>query len=543
MILAKKTMKKALCVLAAMTVMGGSIITLPSIVPETNLTVSAKEITKNVNSSYFKTAGNVKMDNYKVKQVLLYTKNRSSSDSATFSKKNFKIIKYSVSNNSIVKTSLGKKTKAYDGKYRYDNITFTAIKPGSTTVTVQYEDGSTHKCNIDVYSYIEQDITLTSDDKGNATTKLFDSGDGENSYIHKNGAIYNIRNEETFYGGGIRINTLNNDKKVSIMPKNLSKSKGTVYIEYETSIRVIHYNCEPIYSRKADINKTIVESNKYDKPISANVISGSSYLEIGGVNYKSNGENCVSIKTKNISGSGRVKVVWEATNGKRFNTYYDITVVDTNHYDVGSSHTDTINSTNIDVKHNCYNSSGQELGNGIGITAHCYKAFAEKWQYVWGGKTPGSVDCGGLIYTYCPGVYGYDMCADTRNAYPTAGKQWGYISNGVPRIHGLALHAPGHVGVYVGNGMEIDASCPSVGLVYGSVYARNWDIWYKLRGLSYPVKGFVRINNHIFYYENEQYVINCTKTINGVTYTFDSNGYCNKTVPNSEYNKTTWTVY
>lgn len=98
---------------------------------------------------------------------------------------------------------------------------------------------------------------------------------------------------------------------------------------------------------------------------------------------------------------------------------------------------------------------------GVGLSAHALKAYNENWSYVWGGSSPGAVDCSGLIYSY-NGVGGI------RTDMLSASSEWGYVSNGIPRIHGLGLHHPGHVGVYVGSGMAIDARSSYDDMVYES---------------------------------------------------------------------------
>lgn len=168
---------------------------------------------------------------------------------------------------------------------------------------------------------------------------------------------------------------------------------------------------------------------------------------------------------------------------------------------------------------------------GVGLSAHALKAYNENWSYVWGGTSPGAVDCSGLIYSY-NGVGGIrtDMLA--------ASPEWGYVSSGIPRIHGLGLHHPGHVGVYVGSGMAIDARSSYDDMVYESVYNMNWVEWFKVSGVSYPTNGWVRFNGGSFYYENGQYVINTSRTFEGVTYYFGSDGKSDKT-PADKYFKQT----
>ncbi len=158
-------------------------------------------------------------------------------------------------------------------------------------------------------------------------------------------------------------------------------------------------------------------------------------------------------------------------------------------------------------------------GTGAGLSEWCLNAYNSGWSYVYGGSKPGAVDCSGLIYSYAGGHR-------TGDAQLYNSSYVGYVSNGVPRIHGLGLWQPGHVGVYVGDGMAVDARGSQYGVCYQSVYTKGWTKYFKVPGVSYPTTGFVSVNGSKYYYENGQYVVSTTKTIDGVSYTFDSNGKC-----------------
>lgn len=172
-----------------------------------------------------------------------------------------------------------------------------------------------------------------------------------------------------------------------------------------------------------------------------------------------------------------------------------------------------------------------EVPTNVGLAAHALKAYREGWSYVWGGTSYGAVDCSGLIYSYY-GVGGnrVDMLGSS--------SEWGYVSNGIPRIHGLGLHHPGHVGVYIGSGIAVDARDEYWGVVQHNVYNKNWNEWFKIAGVSYPYSGWVLLDGDSYYYENGQYVVDTSRTLDGVTYYFNSAGVSDMAPPSSAYQAT-----
>ena len=197
---------------------------------------------------------------------------------------------------------------------------------------------------------------------------------------------------------------------------------------------------------------------------------------------------------------------------------------------------------------------------GVGLAAWACVAYAEGWRYVYGGNCYGATDCSGLMMTY-RGVTG-NRC-DCLGSAQANGRPWGYVKDGVPRIHGLGLHHPGHVGVYIGSYVKITKPLGcwgnfDVGIEKTGIYIDerdsvcgyhvmldelsigNWDEWYYVTDVEYPeVNGFVSFNGDIFYYEKSssgyyEYVVNCTKTVNGKKYTFGEDGICKESVPSNE---------
>lgn len=180
-------------------------------------------------------------------------------------------------------------------------------------------------------------------------------------------------------------------------------------------------------------------------------------------------------------------------------------------------------------------SMSAETSTGIGLCAYALNAYNEGWPYVWGGASYGAVDCSGLICSY-NGVGG--VRTDMVSSSQSAGLDWGYVSNGIPNIHGLGLHMPGHVGIYVGSGNAIDARGTNWGIIYGDLNAVNWVEWYKIVGVSYPESGWVKFDGESFYYENGEYIDSTSRTIDGVTYSFDSLGRSDKEPPEGSYEVT-----
>lgn len=162
-------------------------------------------------------------------------------------------------------------------------------------------------------------------------------------------------------------------------------------------------------------------------------------------------------------------------------------------------------------------------GTGAGLAEWALNAYNSGWSYVYGGSTPGAVDCSGLIYSYAGG----ERCGNPQLETAT---ETGSVSAGIPNVHGLGLWRPGHVGVYVGNGMEVDARGDEYGVCYEAIGGyNNWTYWFKLAAVSYVTNGWESFNGRYYYYENGEYIVNTSRTIDGTTYYFDSQGRSSKT--------------
>ena len=160
-------------------------------------------------------------------------------------------------------------------------------------------------------------------------------------------------------------------------------------------------------------------------------------------------------------------------------------------------------------------------GSGAGLVNWAYRAYNENWQYVWGGASVGSVDCSGLIYSYAGGER---VTEPMLAASPESGS-----IDTIPRVHGLGLYQYGHVGVYVGGGMGIDARDEASDVCLESISNKSWTNWFKVSGVSYPTSGWQEVAGQYYYYEDGQYIVNTSRTIGGVTYNFGSDGASDKT--------------
>ena len=126
-----------------------------------------------------------------------------------------------------------------------------------------------------------------------------------------------------------------------------------------------------------------------------------------------------------------------------------------------------------DLKNNMAKASSV---TGEDMAAWAMRAYNEGWQYVYGSASVGEVDCSGLIASL--GVGG------NRCSMMSSSPETGSIST-IPDIPGLGLYMPGHVGVYVGGGMAVDARNEYDGVCYSSISNMRWTNWFKIYGVDY----------------------------------------------------------
>ena len=139
-------------------------------------------------------------------------------------------------------------------------------------------------------------------------------------------------------------------------------------------------------------------------------------------------------------------------------------------------------------------------GTGVGLAEHALAAYSNGWLYRYGASGQTS---GGRVYSDCSGlIYSYSGTARSSGMQISSAAESGSFSS-LPRIHGLGLWQPGHVGVYVGGGMAVDCRDTSSNTVYEAASAHGWQKWYKVPGVSYPTTGWVTFNGADYYMKTD----------------------------------------
>ena len=85
--------------------------------------------------------------------------------------------------------------------------------------------------------------------------------------------------------------------------------------------------------------------------------------------------------------------------------------------------------------------------------------------YVWGGSSPPGFDCPGLV-SYVYAQFGVSLPHQSEGI-----RAAGTVVSASEARPGDVVWWPGHVGIYMGNGMMVDAANESIGVQYASVYA------------------------------------------------------------------------
>lgn len=113
-----------------------------------------------------------------------------------------------------------------------------------------------------------------------------------------------------------------------------------------------------------------------------------------------------------------------------------------------------------------------------GLVDWAYKAYNEGWEYAYGGCEEGLVDCSGLIKSYV------GVCARGTEELLAQSTKKGPIET-IPEIPGLGVYMYGHVGIYVGDGMVIDARNERDWVRLDSIDYMSWSMWFEIKGVEY----------------------------------------------------------
>ena len=85
--------------------------------------------------------------------------------------------------------------------------------------------------------------------------------------------------------------------------------------------------------------------------------------------------------------------------------------------------------------------------------------------YVWGGSSPSGFDCSGLV-SYVYAQFGVSLPHQSEGI-----RAAGTVVSASEARPGDVVWWPGHVGIYMGNGMMVDAANESLGVQYAAVYS------------------------------------------------------------------------
>ena len=127
-------------------------------------------------------------------------------------------------------------------------------------------------------------------------------------------------------------------------------------------------------------------------------------------------------------------------------------------YDYEAAYQEAINNTYVEPDPVYYEDVYYDAGTGNAVVDRAY-SWLGRADYVWGACSPGAFDCSGFV-SYC--LTGAYARLGTTYTFLT----WPQVSNPMPGD--VCVNAQ-HCGIYIGDGMMIDASDYGVGVIMSSV--------------------------------------------------------------------------
>ncbi len=233
-------------------------------------------------------------------------------------------------------------------------------------------------------------------------------------------------------------------------------------------------------------------------------------------------------KTKKRGKTGKRELLWTIFAAVFFaavcigyfglvNGWYDGLLHPEPYLEYGS---DTSNSYDPDFTH-------PDTKNNLDLAAFAEEVWDHRWGYVWGtfgyvlteerlqmkldqypevGEYEDFIranwldrrttDCAGLVKAYCwydPAENDIGYCVNgvpdcgTEELFAAAEKKGrlGGVFRRIPEVPGLLVYAPGHVGVYIGDGYVIEAHSTEVGVVKTKLSQRHFRYWFECPYIEY----------------------------------------------------------
>lgn len=94
-------------------------------------------------------------------------------------------------------------------------------------------------------------------------------------------------------------------------------------------------------------------------------------------------------------------------------------------------------------------------------------------------------DCSGLITYICRKLLGKNYPDRTANDIKEHFQKSGLIKD-IPEIAGLAVWKSGHIGIYIGQGLVVEAKGTNYGVIVSKLSDTNWKKYGYIEGITYP---------------------------------------------------------